>query len=392
LGVFTVFFLGNALYIEQPMADIIKPASIRSRDNLTPQPQNTIPLVAEGTTYSMVQEAIWLDHQHFAVGRWDGSLGIYTFRESASQGPLISLSVNCPASEGVQMITRLHDRCFMTSNDEKSVIVWQDTDQTWKKLISRRIPYDASFGVANSGVSLIIGGVAFTVIGHASGFISIWECKNPRRPVLLRSIDLRSPTPTNPWNLHNIRSVNLVTLQATVAYIVTGSEDGDLNLLEIPSGRIISKIVYNPRAQRGINSIACTADHDRISILVANCSVGAEDKNLWSFTLDDKRQLRYTDSVNLQIDASALQVFNFDLAFGRWNGKTCFYSATEEGALWMGGIQEGKINPIGYKIVEPNQGAALAFNDDTGHLVMAAYNLYEFSATTGLPDPITSLL
>src|ERR1044072_607942 len=93
------------------------PTVVRSRQDLEAQgisflPRGALlpaqlPITADGTTYSMAQEAAWIDQQHFAVGRWDGSLSIFAFNQSQTVGPLITAAVSSPSSEGVQMITWL---------------------------------------------------------------------------------------------------------------------------------------------------------------------------------------------------------------------------------------------------------------------------------------------
>ena len=63
------------------------PPVIRSRQELIAQGVSfvppggvapaTLPITADGVTCTMAQEIAWLDQQHFAVGRWDGSLSIF---------------------------------------------------------------------------------------------------------------------------------------------------------------------------------------------------------------------------------------------------------------------------------------------------------------------------
>src|SRR5271166_211263 len=110
------------------------PPVIRSREHLAAQGVNfalaggvapsQLPITADGVTYTMAQETAWVDAQHFAVGRWDGSLSIFAFNSSPTAGPVISKAVNTPAFEGVQMITWLAPGVFASSNDESSIIVW----------------------------------------------------------------------------------------------------------------------------------------------------------------------------------------------------------------------------------------------------------------------------
>lgn len=160
--------------------------------------------------------------------------------------------------------------------------------------------------------------------------------------------------------------------------ILTGSEDGDMCVVEVPSGKILARTVYNTKAQRGINSIACIAFEHHISILVANCSVGADDKNLWYYTIDDTFNFTMQDAINLKVNEADPQVFNFDVVFGKHNNSFCFFCTTEEGLLWMGRLEESKIRIIGNKSLGPQLGAALA-TSNSGKLVAAAYDIYEFT-------------
>ena len=46
-----------------------------------------LPLTQGGSTFTMAQEAVWLDDEHFSVGRWDGSLEIYQYSTLPDVGP-----------------------------------------------------------------------------------------------------------------------------------------------------------------------------------------------------------------------------------------------------------------------------------------------------------------
>lgn len=116
---------------------------------------------------------------------------------------------------------------------------------------------------------------------------------------------------------------------------------------------------------------------------MANCSVGQDDQNLWYYRMDlHTGSIELRDSFNLKVNLGAPQVFNFCTIWGLYQGGACFYSSTEEGALWMGTVDGSKLSIIGYQEVTSPLGSALAFNI-TGKLVMASHNLYEFITTTG---------
>ena len=362
------------------------PSVIRSRQQIAsqtaaispdgPPRQDRLPIVADGTTYNMVQEAAWLDSTHFAVGRWDGSLCIFAFSDSPTAGPVISKGVNTPAFEGVQMIARLAPTVFASSNDGSSICVWTTRTGDWTDVeVLSKLTYNASWGAANSGDTLLIDSRLFFVAGHANGFATIWEGDPEASCLRLRSaVDLRNPRPTNPWGLHNIRGVAALALNDDEPCVAAGSEDGYISIVRVHDGALRSQTVYNPAAQRGINSVAALGRN----LLVANCSVGRDDKNLWYYEVDARTsELKLRDSVNLQQDTTLAQTFNFCTRWSRFKDAPCFFSSTEEGLLWMGILVNQRLAILGSELVYGHLGSALAVNPD-GKLVVANYNLYEF--------------
>ena len=276
------------------------------------------------------------------------------------------------------MITWLAPGVFCSSNDDGSIAVWSSASRTWMDLQqSTTLQYDPAWGVANSADSLATGSKLFLVAGHANGFVSLWSGNLDGTGLkLLRGVDVRNPNPTNPWGLHNIRGVSVILWTNTNGYIVTGSEDGYLCVLQLPDGAILSQTVYNLGAQRGINSVAAFGQN----LLVSNCSVGPNDNNLWYYWIDgSKWSVTLKDGTNLRVNPEAPQVFNFCTIWGWSNNQPCFFASTEEGALWMGRITPSqRLSVLGYETVYGNLGSALAFNAN-GELVVVNYNLYEFS-------------
>ena len=374
------------------------PSVIRSREHLAARGVNllapgslapsVLPISADGVTYTMAQEATWIDPRHFAVGRWDGSLSIFAFNDSPTAGPVITKSVNTPALEGVQMITWLAPGVFASSNDDGSVIIWASPSGNWTDLQAiSTLTYDSSRGVANSGDSIVIGDILYLAIGHASGFMSIWSGRlNGTGLQLLRTVDLRNPNPTNPWDLHNIRGISAIYSNDSSALVATGSEDGYVCVVRLPDGVILSQTIYNPAAERGINSVA-TFGHN---LLISNCAVGPNDKNLWYYWIDENDfKVTLRDSTNLRVNPSAPQVFNFCTIWGVFSNQVGFFSSTEEGVLWAGTIdRDQRLSVIGYQTVFGALGSALSFNVN-GSLVVVNYNLYEFKTLQNqkaLPD------
>lgn len=374
---------------EMSDVDILSvPGVLRSRQHLEKQGVTfvrpgalapaALPITAGGTTYNMAQKVTWIDASHFAVGRWDGSLSIFEFTESSTAGPKIDAAVSSPSSEGVQMITWLAPGVFATSNDEGSMIVWRSPSRTWSDLTNAEtLTYDSSFGVANSGDSFTIDSGLILVVGHSLGFVTIWKGSSDASQLMfVDAVDVRAAKPVNPWNLHNVRGTAVIQCSDKGGYVVTGSEDGDLCVVSVPDGTIVSRTCYNPDAQRGINSIAVSGR----DLLVANCAVGSTDKNLWYYNIDSKIwSITMLDSTMLRVDPCAPQVFNFCVIWGMCAQGLCFYSFTQEGALWMGSVDGSTLSLMGYQEVTSDLGAAIAYCC-AGRLAAVAYSLYEFTA------------
>jgi TAT (twin-arginine translocation) pathway signal sequence len=361
-------------------ADRPVPKVLRSRRELEatglaePTPAG-IPITQNGTTYEMAQETRWLDPDHFAVGRWDGSMSLFEFETAEYVGPLINVAVNGPAFQGVEMVTPLPGNAILTSNDESSVALWHASGGWTNLKLVGTSGYEPSLGFATSGVALTSTSPACVVIGHISGFLSIWSYEPSTRTLTFeRSVDVRNAEPTNPFEDHTIEDV--VIADSASAVVAAGSEDGYVTMMNVPSGTILSQTVFNPAAQRGINALAITGT----KLLVANCSVGPEDFNTWYYAIDKTTwAITLLDEANLVIDTSLPQVFNFDLEWGRYSGGRCWFASTEEGTIWMGTASGKSLNPIGYEQLTGPLGSALAYR--SGQLAMVAYDLYQF--TTG---------
>ncbi|MDP3746691.1 MAG: hypothetical protein Q8Q88_06535 [Phenylobacterium sp.] len=356
------------------------PMVLRSRAALGAalSPRAGLPLTPLGATYSMTQEASWIDADHFAVGRWDGSLSLFSFTASPAEGPKIVRAVNGPGQEGVQMITPLPGAAaFFSSNDDGSILLWWSDDGGWSDLrLAATLAYDPEFGVANSGAVLEAQGRAWFVAGHANGRVSLWGGGPDAGDWTLETVaDVRSGRPVNPWGLANVRGIAVLPPDAACGYVIAGSEDGNLTVVRVPDGQIMAAVVYNPDAQRGINSLTACGT----VVLVANCAVGAADSNLWSFLVDPSTwSIRNTGRANLVVDPQAPQVFNFDVVWGApGEGAMSFFCSTEEGALWMGrAAPTGALTILGFEQVTAELGSALCF--DAQRLIVAAYDLREF--------------
>ena len=219
------------------------------------------------------------------------------------------------------------------------------------------------------------------MVGHESGYVSLWSYRPRSRELsFLRSVGLLNPNPVNPFDSHVIYGLTTLTKAGPAASVVAGSDDGYISILAVPSGDILSQTVFNPAAQRGINSVSVTGN----KLLVTNCSVGENDYNTWYFTIDmDTYALTLVDKANLIIDTSLIQAFNFDAIWGSYSSGPCWFASTEEGVLWMG-TAGTSLNVIGYQnLSDRAYGAALAFRDGPGRLAVVMDDLTQ--VTTGSP-------
>lgn len=351
--------------------------ALRSLDEISGGPASPLPITANDDVYTMAQAACWLDDSHFIVGRWDGTATLFDTSPPGNKAPTLDYALSPPAHGGVQMLCLAGPGWFWSSNDDQSLAIWNSPSGNWDDLSLAGTPtYPAQYGVANCGVACGTASGAWLVTGHESGYLLIWECSSMSAPQLQQAVDLTNTTnPTNPWGLQNIRGAALWAMAVGNAFVVTGSENGDICIVDVPGGNVISRTCYNPSAQRGINTISMHDDW----LLVGNCAVGPQDKNLWAYQISaDGTQVTNTSSTNLVIDTSLPQVFNFSISNGTLSSSTwSWFAATEEGALWMGGLDsQGQISTVGYEQVSAKVGAATAFHDD--ELVVAAFNVHTF--------------
>jgi len=189
----------------------------------------------------------------------------------------------------------------------------------------------------------------------------------------LHTIDVRSPDPIpSPYQLKNIRGVE----RWQPGFVVTGSEDGDICLINILEGMVVARMRYNECAQRGINDIDSCGDH----LLVSNCSVGPDDKNLWLYRVKEDG-FELLDSVNLRVDSMRNQVFNFCIDQALVGDKQYFFSATQEGVVWIGFVENDRLVILGKREVSTRIGAALAYEPTSRLLAVAGDNIHLFEVT-----------
>lgn len=330
-----------------------------------------LPVKDVGTTYSMAQAVRWLDEHTFAIGRWDGTLTVFQ-RRHVSAAPIISAALTVPSFGGIEMIARIKPSMFASSNEACSIIVWQGGSSVDCGIrFQETLLYDQAIGVANDGTTTEFEGELYFISAHANGFLLVWHVGEDSETFeLLHTIDVRSPDPIpSPYQLKNIRGVE----RWQPGFVVTGSEDGDICLINILEGMVVARMRYNECAQRGINDIDSCGDH----LLVSNCSVGPDDKNLWLYRVKEDG-FELLDSVNLRVDSMRNQVFNFCIDQALVGDKQYFFSATQEGVVWIGFVENDRLVILGKREVSTRIGAALAYEPTSRLLAVAGDNIHLF--------------
>lgn len=111
----------------------------------------SLPLKLQGTTYTMAQSVRWVDQSMFAIGRWDGTLTLYRMRSPQDSTPVVVDALFTPSLAGVEMIARIEDGVFASSNDAGSMEVWKRDSASGSVMPLWTLTYDSAFGVANDG-------------------------------------------------------------------------------------------------------------------------------------------------------------------------------------------------------------------------------------------------
>lgn len=331
-----------------------------------------VTLKESGTTYGRAQVSAWITPQEFAVARWDGTLTIFRPPKAGEFGPVLLEDSSVPSLQPVQMITSISSSMFVTSNDSRSLALWTAQGQLFAPKAT--LAFDPQYGTADSGAIVNSHGDTWLVTGHEQGEVLIWKIDNGTVSYV-KAISIRSSNPIpSPYQLWNVRGI--VPWQDH--FVLTGSEDGDIVLVSVPDGSIKQRIRYNPSAQRGINALAISGD----LLLLANCSVGSADKNLWLYRVSNN-SINLLDSTNLDKAPGLPQVFDFSVSFARKDKADYFLASTEEGLLWLGKISGDKLQTLTNTTVAPNGGAALSVDTSTLSIVAAAFDVRLFTLVDG---------
>lgn len=328
---------------------------------LNPYSEKSTYLKTLSTITNLAQTAIWLNEEKLAVGRWDGTITIFHCEDSLS----ILQAVVPPVKQGITMMERIHDFVFVSSNGLSSIALWEQNDEGY--CLKNTYHFNTCFGSVDSARFLTIGQRQILLTGHSEGYLLIWEFSNNNLS-LLSSINLQSNHPIDsPYKLWNVRSI----LSWKDGLVVTASEDGDLCMINVLESKIVHRQTYNENAKRGINHIFISGDY----LLLANCSVGSSDNNLWLYRIE-KKQFTYLDSKNLLSDKNLEQVFSFDVGCICHKDNLYFLCSTGEGLVWLGQIKNESLHILNSTKVSHHGGAALAINPQNQRIASVCYDIH----------------
>ena len=100
------------------------------------------------TTYSRAQSADWLDENRFVVGRWDGTISVFRQKSGGNEfGPVLVQPLSAPSRKAVELVAKVNEELFITSNDSSSLVVWRLTESGYK---GDAVCYDSQYGAAVS--------------------------------------------------------------------------------------------------------------------------------------------------------------------------------------------------------------------------------------------------
>lgn len=326
------------------------------------------PLMNIGYSAVLASDVGWLDDARFVVGRYDGTVSVFT---AGPKGMQIEQVAVVPAQRSVEVVVAVDAQTFVTSNDDTSLTLWRISKG---KLEATTVGYAPDLGMTHSGA--MVGGRL--VMGHASGSVSIWSLS----PTIAfeRAASVRSGAPVDrpgdTWEADNWIVNAIVALDRDVA--ITASEDGDLVVLDIGTGRELNRMRYNVNAHFGLNSLSIAGD-----LLVAgNCPTDGSEPNLYTFRAT-RASLERLGAVRVYRDTKQTNDNGGDFvaatALVKRDGKLLLIATAEKGTLfagtinasgamsmsWNAGLDEGPMGP----------GGPVAISPDGKHVVVSTLNV-----------------
>ena len=143
---------------------------------------------------------------------------------------------------------------------QSSLALWTQTEGGFA--LRSIVEFPSQLGAVTSGALVSVGTQKVLLIGHESGFVSLWQ-KTRWSLAWLGQTDVRSPSPVpSPYALRHIRAV----VPWKDSLVLVGSEDGDVTQLRLRlvahgvDAVVIHRARHSPTAQRGINGMALLGD------------------------------------------------------------------------------------------------------------------------------------
>ena len=298
-------------------------------------------LQVSSVTYAMAQQVRWLGSEQILVGRWDGTIGLFSVPLGSTSQATLQASLVPPEPAGIQLLVPRSSSSFVSSGGSDTLLVWTRAEAPDSApFAASTVLLPPTAGTAVSGLFVDDAGEELLVTGHEHGSMLIWTVGADDRLVLRETVDLRLDDPIDYAHsdepLRHIRGL---------AYwkdgvVVAGGEDGGLHQVRLSDGTVLSQRLFNPDAVLGINDLAVHDDH----LLVVNCAVDKRDRNLWLFGLEDDK-IRLLDAANLLLDPREERIFAFDVVtHAGANGPVAAVS-TKEGLVWPVGFADGVLTP-----------------------------------------------
>jgi hypothetical protein len=321
-----------------------------------------------GKTFDLAQTILPLPNGQFAVGRWDGALQLWDLpRSRSSEGPTLRSVSTLPSRAGVLALVKIEEGLVLSSHDQGSLALWTQTEDGFA--LRSIVEFPSQLGEVTSGALVALGTQKVIVVGHASGFVSLWK-KTRWSLAWLGQTDVRSPSPVpSPYALRHIRAV----VPWKDGLVLLGSEDGDVTQLLLRlvahgvDAVVIHRARYSQTAQRGINGLALSGD----LLAVTSCAVGSEP-NLHLLRVEPGR-LVPLDALELKRDSQREQVFAFAVvATDRPSGKTLWVS-TQEGLVWQVTVVQSKLRRSGFVPASSGVGTALFYDKERQLLVAVGH-------------------
>jgi len=333
------------------------------------------------TVSLLAQQIVWLDDTSLILGRADGT---WTAFSNSNGGKLVANKTGIVAGP-ITLLLPLSSSNFLVSNDDKTLSLispWLSPSHTQLQA------YDSYMGRATSGI--LLG--QFVLIGHESGYLSLWTRQSISILRLVKSVNLRSPGPILSYS-HSTTLSSIIQLDLSPSYtpdahsVIVSSKDGDLIIVSIPNLTVVNRSRYNEvqgfpvdseftsnRLTGGINSISLSYPY----LMLGTAALKSNEANVWVMQFNPDNTLSYVDSKILRVNNSLhhVDVFNIHLIGSR------FIATTQEGRIWVGNFDplKGTINPLYHRHITYDAIPCFAYRN--GHLALSGSYLDIFNFPT----------